>query len=154
MPSLGLRSVSNFDESCVFQFRLWVDREFAVLINPSVVRCLIRIWKEIETSVKILISTGGFSDTHTGCIPVFSCQGYTFAVQIVFICSLIGMYCTGWDWGLRATRLYITKVWWTSVIKMVSDSLCHWKGLNKHTAGSAAYFPCSFYLTFLHRDNV
>ena len=83
---------------------------FAFLINPSVVRCLVQIWKEIETSFKILISTGEFSDSYTGCIPVFSSQGYTFAVQVVLICSVIGMYCTDREWGLPATRLYITKV--------------------------------------------
>ena len=83
---------------------------FAFLINPSVVRCLVQIWKEIETSVKILISVGEFSDTFSGCIPLFSFQEYAFAVQIVFICSVIGMYCTGWEWVLPATGLYITKI--------------------------------------------
>ena len=57
-------------------------------------RCLLQIQKEIEVSVKILILMGEFSDTYTGYIPVFSSHEYTFAVKTVFICYLIGMYCT------------------------------------------------------------
>ena len=39
-----------------------------------------------------------------------SFQEYAFAVEIVFICSVVGMYCTGCEWVLRATWLYATKI--------------------------------------------
>lgn len=56
---------------------------FVPLVKQRVVRCLVQIKKEIEMPVEIWVLTGEFSDTDTGCIPVFSSQGYMFAVQIV-----------------------------------------------------------------------
>ena len=59
---------------------------------------------EIETSVKILILTGVFLRRIHWMYPRFffpPYQGYAFAVKIVFICSLIEMYCTDWEWVLR-----------------------------------------------------
>ena len=82
----------------------------ALLGNQSTVRCLLQIRIEMKYLVKILVSAGEFSNTHTGCTPVSSSKKCTFAVQIVFICSVTGMYCTGLEWVLPAARLRVTKM--------------------------------------------
>ena len=48
-----------------------------------------------------------------------------------FICSTIRMFALDWKWGLPATRLYTTKMQWTSVTKIVRGFSLHFLELER-----------------------
>ena len=129
--SLWFLGVSNIDESFPF---LIVSRSSVLSSCQNIVRCFPRIWKEIEMSVKILISTGEIFDTCTGCMHL------RLFIPGVCVCRS-DCFHLFFDWNvlhwLGMGFAYCTAVChyseWTSVTEGVWDSLCTWTVFNRQT---------------------